>query len=109
MRALYARGRTLFDHQHQACECLGFNWMTEHQRRALVRVLRDEVAHCSDRERLPVLARQWRYDHRLLIVHDRVDQRIGEVQLPEVILAVGAEVASAGSCSAANRGRARNC
>lgn len=72
LRALYARGRTLFDHQQQACECLGFQWMTEHQRRALVRVLRDEVAHCSDRERLLVLARQWLYDHRLLIVHDRV-------------------------------------
>ena len=37
LRALYARGRTLFDHQQQACECLGFQWMTEHQRRALVR------------------------------------------------------------------------
>jgi hypothetical protein len=46
--------------------------MTEHQRRALVRVLRDEVAHCSNRERLLALARQWLYDHRLLIVHDRV-------------------------------------
>ena len=43
LRALYARGRTLFDHQQQACEALGFAWMTEHQRRALVRVLRDEV------------------------------------------------------------------
>ena len=44
LRALHARGRTLFDDQHQACECLGIKWMTEHQRRALVRVLRDEVA-----------------------------------------------------------------
>src|SRR5450755_1817847 len=34
LRALYARGRTLFDHQQQACEVLGFAWMTEHQRRA---------------------------------------------------------------------------
>jgi hypothetical protein len=24
LRALYARGRTLFDHQQQACEALGF-------------------------------------------------------------------------------------
>ena len=30
LRALYARGRTLFDHQQQACEALGFAWMTEH-------------------------------------------------------------------------------
>ena len=44
LRALYVRGRTLFDHQQLACEVLGFQWMTEHQRRALVRTLRDEVA-----------------------------------------------------------------
>ncbi len=39
LRALYARGRTLFDHQQQACEVLGFAWMSEHQRRALVGVI----------------------------------------------------------------------
>jgi len=72
LRALYARGRTLFDHQQQACEALGFAWMTEHQRRALVRVLRDEVTHSADRERLLLHARHWLYEHRLLIVHDRV-------------------------------------
>ena len=52
LRALYARGRTLFDHQNQACEALGFAWMTEHQRRALVRILREEVARGADRDRL---------------------------------------------------------
>ena len=71
VRALYARGRTLFDHQQQACECLGFRWMTEHQRRALVRVLRDDVAQCADRERLLTHARQWLYDHKLLMLRDR--------------------------------------
>ncbi|MDM0053746.1 Tn3 family transposase [Variovorax sp. J22R115] len=89
LRALYARGRTLFDHQHQACECLGFKWMTEHQRRALVRVLRDEVAHCSDRERLLVLARQWLYDHRLLIVHDRVIRAMVAAALLELEASTG--------------------
>jgi hypothetical protein len=84
LRALYARGRTLFDHQQQACECLGFQWMTEHQRRALVRVLRDEVAHCVDRERLLVRARQWLYDHRLLIVHDRVIRAMVSAALVEL-------------------------
>ena len=84
MRALYARGRTLFDHQQQACECLGFKWMTEHQRCAMVRVLRDEVAHCTDRERLLVLARQWLYDHRLLIVHDRVIRAMVAAALVEL-------------------------
>ena len=43
LRAMYGRGRTLFDHQQVACEALGFRWMTEHQRRALVRLLSDEV------------------------------------------------------------------
>jgi len=47
LRTLYGRGRTLFDHQQQACEVLGVAWMSEHQRRALVRVLRDEVAHTA--------------------------------------------------------------
>ena len=71
LRAMYGRGRTLFDHQQVACESLGFRWMSEHQRRALVRELRDEVARCADREQLLVRARQWLYEHRLLIVHDR--------------------------------------
>ena len=74
LRALYARGCTLFDHQQQACEALGFAWMNEHQRRALVRILRDEVSHRADRERLLLLARHWLYEHWLLIVHDRVNR-----------------------------------
>lgn len=92
LRALHARGRTLFDHQQQACECLGFKWMTEHQRRALVRVLRDEVAHCSDRERLLVLARQWLYDHRLLIVHDRVIRAMVAAALVEPEASTGQSI-----------------
>jgi hypothetical protein len=84
LRALYARGRTLFDHQQQACEALGFAWMTEHQRRALVRVLRDEVAHSADRERLLLHARHWLYEHRLLIVHDRVIRGLVAAALTEL-------------------------
>lgn len=71
LRALYGRGRTLFDHQQVACDALGFRWMSEHQRRALVRLLSDEVSRCADREQLLVFARRWLYEHRLLIVHDR--------------------------------------
>jgi len=37
LRAMYGRGRTLFDHQQLACEAVGFRWMNEHQRRSLVR------------------------------------------------------------------------
>lgn len=56
LRAMYERGRTLFDHQQVACTVLGFQWMSEHQRRSLVRELRDEVARCADRDQLLVTA-----------------------------------------------------
>jgi TnpA family transposase len=71
LRAMYGRGRTLFDHQQVACEALGFRWMSEHQRRALVRLLSDEVLRCADRAQLLGFARRWLFEHRLLIVHDR--------------------------------------
>ena len=71
LRALYVRGRTLFDHQQLACDVLGFHWMTEHQRRALVRTLRDEVARCADRDQLLVFARRWLYQSKILILRDR--------------------------------------
>jgi hypothetical protein len=71
LKALYGRGRTLFDHQQLACEVLGFRWMTEHQRRALVRILRDEVARCADRDQLLVFARRWLYQNKILILRDR--------------------------------------
>jgi hypothetical protein len=58
---LYGREKTLFEHQQVACTVLGFRWMTEHQRRSLVRELRDEVARCADRDQLLVRARQWLY------------------------------------------------
>ena len=71
LRALYRRGQTLFDHQQLACRALGFAWMSEHQRRYLVTMLRDELAHSADRDRLLGFARRWLYEHRLLIAHDR--------------------------------------
>ena len=71
LKALYGRGRTLFDHQQLACEVLGFRWMTEHQRRALVRILRDEVARCADRDQLLVFAMRWLYQSKILILRDR--------------------------------------
>jgi hypothetical protein len=71
LRAMYGRGRTLFDHQQMAQETLGFHWMTEHQRRAFVRVVRDEATRLSDKDQLLKFARRWLYDHQLLIEHDR--------------------------------------
>ena len=46
LRALYGRGRTLFDHQQLACDVMRFRWMSEHQRRAL------EIGRASCRERV---------------------------------------------------------
>ena len=71
LRTMYGRGRTLFDHQQIACEALGFRWISERQRRSLVSALRDEVSRYADRDQLLVRARQWLYEHRLLIIHDR--------------------------------------
>jgi hypothetical protein len=48
LRAMYRRRRTLFEHQGLACETLGFHWLSEPRRRALVRVLRDELARTTD-------------------------------------------------------------
>ena len=92
LRAMYGRGRTLFDHQQVACESLGFRWMSEHQRRALVRELRDEVARCADREQLLVRARQWLYEHRLLIVHDRAIRTLIAAALAQLEAETGATI-----------------
>ena len=95
LRALYSRGRTLFDHQQQACDVVGFAWMTEQQRRALVRVLRDEVARSADRERLLLQARRWLYDHKLLIVHDRVIRGLVAKALTELETVTGQAIRDA--------------
>ncbi len=95
LRALYGRGRTLFDRQPVACEALGFRWMSEHQRRALVRRLGEEVSRCADRDQLLVCARHRVYEHRLLIVHDRAiriliaDAHGGGGVLPALLSASG--------------------
>jgi TnpA family transposase len=72
LRAMYRRGRTLFEHQELACETLGFRSLTEHQRRYLVRSLRAEAAHTGDRDRLTLFARRWLYEHLFVILHGRV-------------------------------------
>jgi hypothetical protein len=99
LRALYTRGRTLFDHQQQACEVLGFAWMSEHQRRALVRILRDEVAHTADRERLLLRARHWLYEHRLIIVHERAIRTLVAAALAELEAATAASIQAAAPAS----------
>jgi hypothetical protein len=71
LRALYRRAPTLIEHQQLACEALGFRWLSEPQRRALVRGLRRELARTRDRERLLGFARRWLYEHQLIIMHER--------------------------------------
>jgi TnpA family transposase len=71
LRALYRRSKTLFEHQQIACEALGFHWLSEPQRRALVCALRRELARTRDRQRLLLFARRWLYEHQLLIMHER--------------------------------------
>jgi len=71
LRAMYRRAPTLIEHQQAACDALGFQWLTDHHRRALVRALREELGRTDDRERLLGFARRWLYDHHLLIVHER--------------------------------------
>jgi hypothetical protein len=72
LRAMYRRAPTLIEHQQIACDALGFQWLTGHHRRALVRVLRQELDRTDDRERLLGFARGWLYEDRLIIVHERL-------------------------------------
>ena len=71
LRTMYQRRRTLFEHQEVACETLGFHWLSDAQRRALVRVLRDELSRTSDRGRMLQFARRWLYEHRLIVLRER--------------------------------------
>lgn len=71
IRAIYQRAKTLSDHQQLAAEILGFSWMSEHQRRALVRFLRVIVKSEFDRNKLFTLCKEWLYSHRLFIPHER--------------------------------------
>jgi Domain of unknown function (DUF4158) len=71
LRAMYRHRRTLFEHQDVACAGLEFHPLTEAQRRALVRVLRDELSRTTDRQRLLGFARRWLYEHRLLVPCER--------------------------------------
>ena len=94
LRTLYGREKTLFDHQQLACTVLGFRWMSEHQRRSLVRELRDEVARCADRDQLLVHARQWLYKNKLVIVHERAIRSLISSGLTQLETETGAAIAA---------------
>jgi len=71
LKAMYAHSRTREEHQGVACKLLGITPMSEHQRRALVTALRDEVKRSGDTDQLIVFARSTLYRWKLLIPRER--------------------------------------
>lgn len=77
LRAIYDKGpRTLIDHQQLAYQALGFQVMTEHQRRYLVRWLKETLYGRPDTSTLLAQVKQWLYEHKILLAHDRELKRI---------------------------------
>jgi TnpA family transposase len=77
IRSLYVtRAQTLYDHQQVACVALGFRQMTEHQRRYVVRWLRETLAGRAGGILLLPDLKRWFYDHRILLVAERELRRL---------------------------------
>ena len=70
LKAMYAHSRTREEHQSLAYQMLGITPMREHQRRAPVTALRDEVKRSGDTDQLIVFARNTLYRWKLLIPRD---------------------------------------
>lgn len=71
LKAMYAHSRIREEHQSVACKMLGVVPIREHQRRALVTTLREEVKRSGDTDQLIVFARSTLYRWKLLIPRDR--------------------------------------
>ncbi|WP_174624625.1 DUF4158 domain-containing protein, partial [Candidatus Methylobacter favarea] len=71
LRALCRRAQTLREHHQIACEVLGFRWASDHEWHALLHAVYQELASTGDRNRLLRFARQWMYQHQVIIVHER--------------------------------------
>jgi len=72
LRSLYAdRPRTLADHQKLAYQTLRFQMMTEHQRRYVVRWLRETLTGRAETKSLVPELKRWFYQHRILLIADR--------------------------------------
>ena len=76
LRVMYRRLSTLYEHQELACELLGFRDASDTQRRALVRVLHDELARTADRARLLAFTYAWLYERRLIPPRERDLRRL---------------------------------
>lgn len=74
LKAMYARGKTFYDHRQLAQQTLGFRLPTEHQNRAFVLALRDEAKRSLDKNQMLFFARRWLYDHKFLIESNRALQ-----------------------------------
>lgn len=71
LRALYRRGRTLFEHQNLAAETLGFQSFSRARRRILVTQVDREAQIIPSTDELVMYARQWLYRNRILIPAER--------------------------------------
>lgn len=76
LQVMYRRLSTLYEHQELAREVLGFREVSEAQRHALLRALRDELGQTGDRERLRTFARRWLDEHRLIVPRERELRRM---------------------------------
>lgn len=77
LRALYdERPRALIDHQKLAYEALGFSMMSEHQRRYLVRWLKETLRGRPQPSALLGEVKTWLYHSRILIPDERVLRRL---------------------------------
>ena len=77
LRSLYTtRVQTLYDHQQIACDVLGFKHLSEHQRRYVVRWLREALAGGSEHGSLLPDLKRWFYEHGVLLVADRELKRL---------------------------------
>lgn len=67
LRSFYTtRPQTLYDHQQLACDTIGFRKLSEHQRRYVVRWLRETFAGRTETTSLLTDLKRWFYDHRIL-------------------------------------------
>lgn len=93
LRVLYDdRTDTLADHQKLAYETLGFQPMAEHQRHYVVRWLKERLSGRQDRSTALLDLKQWLYEYRVLIVHDRALRQLMMIALERTKAQIRARV-----------------
>jgi TnpA family transposase len=83
VRALYRRRATLFEHQRWAAEMLGFRPTSEHQRRALTGLIKQESYKALSAAQLVTFARCWCYERKLLIPGERTLNDLVRTAIPQ--------------------------